>query len=172
MATTPAGTPPLENHATPSRTRSIRTSYFARAALGGTAIATFTVTLCPGGTSLGRLARSPSQLSGAPKRSYTCAAAWTGFVPPAAQVSRPVFVSVTGSRTRLPGRKYVAGAVIAYVAPKPFVTLIERSRGTTPCAENQVTPSCTRSRRRVYGPTAGGETIGIATTADCPGATS
>ena len=46
------------------------------------------------------------------------------------------------------------------------------SRGATPCVENHVTPSCTRSSRSVYEPTVGGEATAIPTTALCPGATS
>src|SRR5207302_6980432 len=127
-----------ESHAIPSRTRSTFTVYVPGRA--GAFKITVVVTLCPGATSDGRLERSPSHTTVWPVASNTCAATCSGFAPPADQVASPSFFSVTGSPTRPPGWSGV-GAVTTYDAPKPFVTLIAKSRGGTPWAENHATPS-------------------------------
>src|SRR5260370_25139094 len=161
-------TPYDESHAIPSRTRSTLTVYGP--ALVGALMRTVVMTLWPGATSPGRLVRSPSQITVCPVASNTWAATWIGFGPAALQVARPLLVNVTGSAMRPPGCSGDS-AVTAYEAPKPFVTLIAKSRGATPWAENHATPPCTRSIRRKYAPRVSGDVTGTETAPFCPGPT-
>ena len=94
-----------------------------------------------------------------------------GFAPPAAHVTMPSFFTVTGRTARPPGSIVGTPPSVKFAAI-PFVTVYGMSLVATPCPENQVTPSSTRSRRKRYVPAVAGGTSGSATTAVAPGATS
>src|SRR5258706_540039 len=86
-------TPYDESHAIPSRTRPIFTVYGP--AFAGALTMTVVTAFWPGATSAGSDARAPSHTATEPSEAIQWYETWTGFGPPAGQVTAPVFATVS-----------------------------------------------------------------------------
>ena len=102
-------TPCAENHDTPSRTRSTRSTYDP-AVVGASTITAVCVD-APGAISAASSARAPSQRTMPPFAANRCDDRRTGFAPFADQENAPVFDTSAASRTRWPGSIGLGGTI-------------------------------------------------------------